>query len=339
MVKITKDMTLGQLREAMPEFARWFRVDKGAPFEYPDDFVLADDNGGAEGNGEYICEAFEFMQKCLEEGYPVIRNIYTDEEIAADPSKGNTSLIFFPGRPGAPFVYGISGGAYMAVCNLSEAFACCYHLSQLGYNSFAITYRVNEEKIIDRSLEDLAAGIRYIFAHKDEYKVDTEGYATMGFSAGGHLTALWCQKNKGARSFGLPAPIVGMPVYPSFSTMDFYDRIGAGLGSEGYRYIGNLALEKLVGKNYTKELLAPYSAELNLDPEYPAIYAVQDTGDEDVSITGMYRFKEAIDKTDIPHIIRIDEGGRHGFGLGFGTPSYGWLDEAVEFWEKIRAEK
>ncbi|CAN7475024.1 hypothetical protein LJR098_004461 [Rhizobium sp. LjRoot98] len=67
-------------------------------------------------------------------GHQVFYDIYSDEEKRADPTKQNTGLFFFRGKPGAPFAIVSPGGGFAYVGSVHEGFrdARTAHYRDLG---------------------------------------------------------------------------------------------------------------------------------------------------------------------------------------------------------------
>jgi len=114
----------------------------------------------------------------------VFIDIYTEAEKQADPQKRNTGLFFFRGNPGAPFAVCNAGGAFAYVGAMHDSFPHALELSKLGYNAFALIYR------LDDAYEDLAQAITYIHDHADELGVSASGYSLWGGSAGARMAAV-----------------------------------------------------------------------------------------------------------------------------------------------------
>lgn len=99
----------------------------------------------------------------------------------------DAGLFFFPGNPDAPFAVICPGGGFSYVGSIHEGFPLAIALSKKGYNAFVIQYSV--ARGAQSAVEDLAAGIDYIFRHASELKVSTQGYSVWGGSAGARMAA------------------------------------------------------------------------------------------------------------------------------------------------------
>lgn len=99
----------------------------------------------------------------------------------------DAGLFFFPGKPDAPFAVICPGGGFSYVGSIHEGFPLAIALSKKGYNTFVIQYSV--ARGAQSAVEDLAAGIDYIFKHASELKVSTQDYSVWGGSAGARMAA------------------------------------------------------------------------------------------------------------------------------------------------------
>lgn len=114
---------------------------------------------------------------------PIFYPIYTEEEMAVDPSKQDTGLYFFKGKDGAPFTVNNAGGGFYYVAGMQDSFPHALELSKRGYNAFALIYRPNDP------YRDLGRAISFIVDHATELGVDPHHYSLWGGSAGARMAA------------------------------------------------------------------------------------------------------------------------------------------------------
>lgn len=148
-------------------------------------------------------EITSYMRTRAGAGDTIFYDIYTDEEKAADPAKGDTGLFFFKGSPGGRFAVCNAGGGFAYVGAMHDSFPHALELSKMGCNAFALIYRPGAQT----ACEDLARAITFIFEQAEELEVDTACYSLWGGSAGGRMAAYL--GSYGAEGFGggdLPRP-------------------------------------------------------------------------------------------------------------------------------------
>ncbi|MFV0521945.1 MAG: alpha/beta hydrolase fold domain-containing protein [Mangrovibacterium sp.] len=89
-----------------------------------------------------------------------------------------------------PAIIIIHGGGWRSG-NYKQHIPLAQHLAAKGYACFTIEYRLSTEALYPAALCDISAAVRYVRANAKEFKVNPNHIATLGFSAGGHLAALF----------------------------------------------------------------------------------------------------------------------------------------------------
>lgn len=126
------------------------------------------------------------------------------------------------------------GGAFMFHSDGPEGVSVAQALSERGYQSFVVDYRLRPYTQQEGAL-DLARAVRFVRAHAGEYGIDEQDIAVMGFSAGGilagELLLHWD---------GLVSPAELDPDY----VPDELDRVSADAAADGmiYAFYGRLSV-------------------------------------------------------------------------------------------------
>jgi acetyl esterase/lipase len=120
-------------------------------------------------------------------GRTVFYDVYTDSQKQTEPSRKDTGLFFFRGKPGAPFALIAPGGGFAYVGSLHEGFPYAVEISNRGYNAFVLKYRAGHGGAM--ATEDLAAALSYIFRNAGSLGVTTADYSLWGSSAGARMAA------------------------------------------------------------------------------------------------------------------------------------------------------
>ena len=151
-------------------------------------------------------------------GRTVFHDIYTEAQKQAEPSRKDTGLFFFRGKPGAPFAVVAPGGGFAYVASLHEGFPYAIEISNRGYNAFVLKYRAGRGGGV--ATEDLAAALSYIFRNAGSLGVTTADYSLWGSSAGARMAA--AIGSHGTARFGgsdLPKPSALVLLYTGHSDL------------------------------------------------------------------------------------------------------------------------
>jgi acetyl esterase/lipase len=167
-------------------------------------------------------------------------------------------------------------------------------------------------------MDDLVQAVIYIIDRADQFNVDPNNYAVMGFSAGGHLTASYGTKHLGYRKYNLPPPSALILSYAAISM---------------YYLTHKKMKETLMGKNPSEELMNRYSIEKNIDEIYPPTFTWRCEDDDKVQDEHRTALVESLKKFNIKHQSELYSGGKHGINLGIGTDAEKWLKQSLDFWK------
>jgi len=182
-----------------------------------------------------VVKALNRMVEDVATGRVVFFNIYDEAEKQRTPSKIQTGLFFFRGKPGAPFAIIAPGGGFSYVGSVHEGFPYAVEINKRGYNAFVLRYRVGYGEAV--ATEDLAAAISYVFRNAGALEVSTQNYSLWGSSAGARMAA--AIGTHGVAHFGVdavPKPSMVVMAYtghseysaedpPTFSVVGELDRI------------------------------------------------------------------------------------------------------------------
>lgn len=106
-----------------------------------------------------------------------------------------------------PAILVVPGGAYQ-YCSAREAEPIALAYNAAGYHAFVLRYSVGAHFCWPRPLQEFEEAMRLIRQNAEEWGVETEHIAAIGFSAGGHLAACGaclCAEKPFALLLGYPA--------------------------------------------------------------------------------------------------------------------------------------
>ena len=253
-------------------------------------------------------------------GAQTVYEIYPEGELAADPGKQRTGLVYLPAAEKGPFALVVAGGAYIGVANIVEAFPVARRLNELGLTAFVLQYRAGTRRAAVNAGEDIRRAIRMIMERSGEFGVE-QRYIAFGFSAGGHLVSELGTVNQGYLHYGFPKPELLGLAYPLVSLEGMDDGMA------------EFVMRQMLGDGYTDEARKAFEPISNVDSGYPRTFIMQTVEDEQVDYEknglAFYRKMQSI---GVPCRLKEVAHGMHGLGLGKDSEAEGWVDEAVAFW-------
>src|SRR5699024_8427260 len=153
-------------------------------------------------------------------GVQVTYPLYTDEEIAADPTRKGVELYYFPGdKPNGKYALVLSGNMFERTARTKEACGAVSQLHEMGYTSFILNYRIGHEISKNANYDDLVRAVQFITEHAEMFGVRPEDYALVGFSAGAHLCGIFGTDRMGYKRYDLPKPGALLLAYPIINYM------------------------------------------------------------------------------------------------------------------------
>jgi acetyl esterase/lipase len=196
------------------------------------------------------------------------------------------------------------GGGYRILAIDLEGREICHWLNSIGVTGVLLKYRVPSQQGTDRSgapLQDVQRAIGMVRSHAEDWHIAPNRIGVLGFSAGGHLSALvstFYDKRAyptvdSADEFSC-RPDFTVLVYPAY----LLDKHGGGL-----------------------------SPEFNVTSNTPPTFIVQ-AEDDHVPIEGDLYYYMALKKANVLAEMHLFPVGGHGYGL---RPT----DKAVTSWPKL----
>ena len=158
---------------------------------------------------EDAAEGMNLVIENYNRGVQITWQVYTPEEIAENSSLGMVQLYYFPAKTAnAKYAIVVPGNGGNTTAELNEGASIANQLHELGYAAFVLRYRSFLNASDNAPLYDIANAIKYLTENADQFGVQRENYALMGFSSGGHIVGLIGSDNEkfGYKAFGLPQP-------------------------------------------------------------------------------------------------------------------------------------
>ena len=264
-------------------------------------------------------------------GVQITYKVYTPEEIAADPSKNDVELYYFPAESGnTRYALIVPGNMFERSAKMKEGCSAAYHLHEMGYSCFILRYRVGQNNSGNAAYNDLVRAVQYLTEHAGSFGLDPEQYALVGYSAGGQMCGIFGSERMGYSNYGLPRPEALLLTYPIVN----------------YAYIKLLYFYTMDGAQ-PGDYLAPgdyyYNIEVDAEvtPHYPPTYHWFGLDDTMLLRVNLFwqgpALQKALEKNGVMHRMRVYLHAPHGTGTGIGTDANGWIYDAVAFWEEAVA--
>jgi Esterase/lipase len=190
------------------------------------------------------------------------------------------------------------GGAYRS-CSDRESEPIAMAFLAEGYQTFVLHYSVGTEENFNNALEDANKAIRLLNEKKDEWNIDTDKIAVLGFSAGGHLAASLATMGEirpSALILGYPCILESMSEIFAFSVPGVEDKV---------------------------------------DGKTPPAFLFSTCEDELVPIENTIHFIDELNKQHIPFEAHIFQKGKHGLSLGKPLTSSGFacfVNKEIQTW-------
>ena len=295
----------------------------------------------------------------LEGGIDIIPKPYTANtriaEVTGDPAFGNYGRLIFPADYGyysgntlgdlrLTWYNDIDPDKTVEICNYMNSHA------QAGDTIFYDIYSV-EEKDADPAKEDTG-----LFFFKGEPGAKFAicnaggGFAYVGAMHDSFPHALELSK-KGYNAFALiyrpgaqtACEDLARAIAFIFDHADelevdtsCYSLWGGSAGARMAAYLGSYGTTAFGEDDYPQPgaVIMQYTGHSEVLGAEPPTYACVGTSDWIASYSTMEQRIERIRRNGTDAEIEVFEGLPHGFGLGTGTAAEGWIDRAVEFWER-----
>lgn len=248
------------------------------------------------------------------------------------PAEELPSLHLYPtkgkeGHTGAAVVI-CPGGGYGGLARDHEGHQPARWFNEQGVSAFVLHYRLGSQGYhYPAQLADVQRAIRWVRARANEYDLDPNRIAVMGFSAGGHLASM-------------AATLYGEKAY---EPVDDIDQAGARPDLAVLCYPVISMEPGVTHGGSRKNLLGPdragdpewierLSSEKNVTAETPPTFLFQTNADAAVPAENAVGFYLALRRNGVPAEMHIYEKGPHGVGLYREDPVLGTWSGHLRDW-------
>jgi acetyl esterase/lipase len=218
------------------------------------------------------------------------------------------------------------GGAYAGLAFNLEGRQVADWFTARGVTAFVLSYRLGKQYPYPIPLNDAQRAIRFVRANAARWGVSADKIGMIGFSAGGHLTAM------AGTAFHAANDTAGDPIDRASDRPDFvvlgYPALDAfEIGADGTSaYCRWTQIPNCDAKAYSQYV--PYKL-VRADSSPAFLYH---TTEDNTSPLNSVRFYQALIESKIPAELHIFGRGAHGSGLGNGDPNLDHWPMLLEGW-------
>ena len=188
-----------------------------------------------------------------EEGNMPTTTVYTENPNSHyfDPPGFRPNMVFFPVKPGLEIKGAVllaAGGAFRFRSDADGA-PVAEVFNNLGYQTFVVNYRLQPYSMQEGAL-DLGRAVRYVRKHAQDYGIEDQDIAVIGFSAGG---ILW-----GELLLNFDGAVNGTAIDPGY-VPDELDTVSADASAVGmiYSFYGRLSVASTDVEKFKSSDLPP----------------------------------------------------------------------------------
>jgi len=214
----------------------------------------------------------------------------------------------------------LPGGAYRGLAGDLEGREVADWFAVRGVRAFSLSY------VLPVPLYDARRAVQLVRSHARDYQLNPNRIGIIGFSAGGHLSALAGTLFIDGKAEA-EDPVERVSSRPDYMVL-------------GYPWLGALDLNP-VALNYCQifnlndkcaALHAAYSPDLFVTRNTPPTFLYHTTTDQTVPVEQSIRFYNALLKNNVPVEMHIFANGGHGSGLGKGDAALDQWPALLETW-------
>lgn len=234
-----------------------------------------------------------------------------------------------------PAVIVLPGGGYIAPAP-REGEPVAEYFAQMGYLGCVLNYstlhpdfndysdELNPHTVFPEPMHELAAAISLLRGRAEELGVDPDRIALIGFSAGGHLAANYCNYWDSAPEMGQYAgsreeirPNACVLCYPAVY-------LNAAKG-------GTMVHAAFGEEKCSQEELDRYNAQYHISKSTPPTFIWHTADDTVISARQAYDMAVALSEQGVPHELHVFSTGPHAAALSPDLPAHCWPELADEF--------
>lgn len=255
--------------------------------------------------------------------------------LRTDDPDGATLTVFTPqyGHQSGAAVIIAPGGAYISLAGNLEGRQAADWFAARGVTAFVLRYRHGAGHPLPQALEDGERAVRFVRANALALGVDADRIGMMGFSAGGHVSAMTVTLSDDGDP-DAASPIERVSSRPDFLVLAYpgleVTQPGPGGGSRYCAY-ARLARWDCDARDYVA-----YTPFDDIAGKAPPTFIFHTTDDRIVPVGESLRLYTLLANARVDVEAHFPAHGVHRSGLGGADPSLSIWPQALEAWLRAR---
>lgn len=251
---------------------------------------------------------------------------------ADTPDQIPTMTVFRPqkGRANGAAVVVAPGGGYVELAGNIEGRQIADWFASHGITAFVLRYRYGATARLPVPLLDGARAIRSVRAHADRYGIDPARIGMIGFSAGGHLSAMTAAVADRGQATASD-PVERQSSRPDFLVLGYPWLEATVIDAQGRSPYCTFA-----GKDCDPKRYAQFLPARLVTAAMPPTFIYHTSSDMVVKADGILRFYNAMQARGVSTEMHVFAVGGHGTGLGGSDPALARWPELMEHWLRAR---
>ena len=256
---------------------------------------------------------------------------------ADEPDETPTLTVFRPqeNRANGAAVVVAPGGGYVALAASLEGREVADWFTAHGVTAFVLKYRVGAKARLPIPLSDGARAVRFVRAHAANFKIDPSRIGMIGFSAGGHLSAMTAATHTNGKPEASD-PIERASNRPDFLVLGYPWLEGTTLDAKGQSQYCSFAARFTPGAECRSRAYEQYVPTRLVNAAMPPTFIYHTTADSLAPAEGSLRFYAALKANKVPAELHVFGPGEHGTGLGGSDPALTQWPVLLENWLRGR---
>jgi acetyl esterase/lipase len=251
------------------------------------------------------------------------------EGATGDSPAETPTITVFPPQPGyanGTAVLVAPGGGYIGLAANLEGRQVADWFASRGITAFVLQYRVGPSARLPLPLVDGRRAVQFVRAQSNRFGIDPKRIGMIGFSAGGHLSAMTAAQAVDGRADAADL-VERESSRPDFLILGYPWLEGTALDSKGQSQYCVFAGTDCVPGDYERYMPVRF-----VTGRMPPTFIYHTTTDSLVPVEGILRFYQALRASRVAVELHIFGTGEHGTGLGGADPALARWPELLEHW-------